>query len=276
MSDDTPSGDRAVYLFLEMIALGFVLAAVDTGVNGKPLQVWGSCLVAGLVFFVLGVKWAAIRQSISLQLVQIIESIAHFTPLIVLGACAYVAITRSDTTYRFGALGFATGYIVIGSTLYVRRIRRDLDRYAMPRRLTDTQRSRLRSKLTAGAGRAIRIHVDPLNSEALQYASQLLNAFQQAGWTANLDTRTPYEPNEGLRINATGINVQPGAPHDPRPLIQAALAHAKIDTSGGGGVGGGEFEVFLAVGRRPIAIGVRPGFLFNLGRWMQWLGSRRR
>jgi hypothetical protein len=49
MSDQPNGGGGTVGALFDYLALGFVLAAVDTGVAGKPLVVWVSSFVAGLV-----------------------------------------------------------------------------------------------------------------------------------------------------------------------------------------------------------------------------------
>jgi hypothetical protein len=60
MLDDIPRGDIAIYVFLEMVALGFVLDAVDAFMRGDPWWKWVGATVIGLIFFVGGLKWPSI------------------------------------------------------------------------------------------------------------------------------------------------------------------------------------------------------------------------
>ena len=64
MLDDIPRGDIAIYVFLEMVALGFVLDAVDALMRGDPRRKWVGATVIGLIFFVVGLKWRSIRPII--------------------------------------------------------------------------------------------------------------------------------------------------------------------------------------------------------------------
>jgi hypothetical protein len=56
MIDSLPSAKLAVYIFLEMIALGFALEAVAALMRGDHWLKWASALVLGMLFMILGVK----------------------------------------------------------------------------------------------------------------------------------------------------------------------------------------------------------------------------
>ena len=66
MPDELPRGDKAIYVFLEMIALAFVFAAVERLFDGKPWQV-ATALVAALVFFIAGIIWSQAKVWIGLH-----------------------------------------------------------------------------------------------------------------------------------------------------------------------------------------------------------------
>jgi len=68
--DQLPTGNTAVYVFLEMIALGFALAAVDSLVNNKPLFISFGCLVLAVFFFLIGIKWPQIKHKVGPQFVR--------------------------------------------------------------------------------------------------------------------------------------------------------------------------------------------------------------
>jgi hypothetical protein len=62
MLDDIPRGDLAVYVFLEMVALGFVLDSVDSFLRGDHWPKWLGAMVLALVFFVAGIKGPAVKK----------------------------------------------------------------------------------------------------------------------------------------------------------------------------------------------------------------------
>jgi hypothetical protein len=62
--DELPSGDRAVYVFLEILAFCFALASVDALVARHWLASSGYFTFA-VVLFVAGIKWPQIKQKLS-------------------------------------------------------------------------------------------------------------------------------------------------------------------------------------------------------------------
>src|ERR1039458_7885766 len=64
MSDELPSGDKAVYIFLEMIALGFALEAVAALMRGDVWWKWTGALVMGILFLVAGIKSQQIKLKV--------------------------------------------------------------------------------------------------------------------------------------------------------------------------------------------------------------------
>jgi hypothetical protein len=65
MVDEVPSTKLAVYLFLEMIALGFALEAVSAFMRGADWWRWAGALLLGIAFMMLGVKSSAIIDNFS-------------------------------------------------------------------------------------------------------------------------------------------------------------------------------------------------------------------
>ena len=62
MSEGPPRGDAAVSLFIaELVALAFILVAVERLVDGRTVQ-FVFLLAISIVFFVLGIRWAEIKQ----------------------------------------------------------------------------------------------------------------------------------------------------------------------------------------------------------------------
>jgi Na+-transporting NADH:ubiquinone oxidoreductase subunit NqrB len=65
MLDGLPNARLAVYIFLEMIALGFALEAVAALMRGDGWWKWTGALILGAVFMVLGVKSVQIVERCS-------------------------------------------------------------------------------------------------------------------------------------------------------------------------------------------------------------------
>jgi hypothetical protein len=273
MADQPPNADnRAVPDFFDIVAGSFVLVALETGVVHKePPAVWGSCLAAGIAFSVAGRFSTQILAALGNRGGEILEWVVRYTWLIVLAVAAYVVLTQPDR-YRYFALGGATAYFLLSGLSYVRALRRDLDRYVMPRRLSSAQERRLRSFLNGAPKHSITVNANPQDREAIEYAGRLHNAFQQSGWDVQFNTAPPYDLNEGLRINAMGINNVPK--NEPRQTIQQAFTFARIECSGGGAGGAGEFKVTIAVGPRPLAIYRSRGLLMKIGNSITRLGRQ--
>jgi hypothetical protein len=64
MIDDLPNSRIAIYILLEMIALGFALEAVAAFARGDSVLKWAGLLVMGIVFMILGVKSSLLLKGI--------------------------------------------------------------------------------------------------------------------------------------------------------------------------------------------------------------------
>jgi hypothetical protein len=273
MPDEAPSGNKAVFELLMLFALPFSFAAEETFREGKPFHVWGAWTGLALGLFFLGITWARIGGFVGERFSEILERVAAYRALVVLGPATYIAITRPDIRYRYTALAVGLGYLAIVVIAYVRSIRRDVDRYVMPRRITKTQARRLREYLSHHPSHALTIKVDPLDSEANWYANQLLAVFKQTQWNVDYNITRPYMPDDGLCIHATGS--QGIGKDDPRTILQPAFVFARITVNRGSAVAAGEFKVFLLVGRRPLAIRYREPLLSRVGKLIWAAGNMR-
>jgi hypothetical protein len=143
-----------------------------------------------VVFGVVGLIWL-IRD----HLTPTITVVPIKTPLIILASMG-VSIFAGYTFSQFVT------------------IKRTVTRYVLPRTLTEKQTSNLQKYLSQRKTHPVAVKVNPLDSEALQYASQLFNALKQANWDATFDTsdRDPNTLNNGLTICVVGSNAGP-----PRP-----------------------------------------------------------
>jgi len=61
MPDEVPSGNKAVYTYLEFIALGFALEAVAAFVRGERWHIWAGSMVLSAAFLLVGIKWPSIK-----------------------------------------------------------------------------------------------------------------------------------------------------------------------------------------------------------------------
>ncbi|HTV83389.1 MAG TPA: hypothetical protein VME18_12120 [Acidobacteriaceae bacterium] len=261
MPDETPSGDKAVYVFIEMIALGFVLYAIEEAFKDHPS--WVKVLVAfalGLVFFLLGVYWTRIKSTLGAHLIARLDRITN------------------DYRYRYGAavlvIGIAAFYVLDS----LHGLRHDLNAYAMPRVVSSGQAESLGSYLSHHEPYSVTVKVDPSNQEATEYAAELLNAVKAGGWDVTFDTSAADTPpntlNPGLCIGVVGQNAGPPDPkHDPAQSLQAALQSAHIQVNCGSGIGAGQYRLYLLVGPRPRVIGDQEPILRKFGRWIEHLSN---
>jgi hypothetical protein len=67
-------------------------------------------------------------------------------------------------------------------------IQRTVTRYVLPRILTEKQKSNLQKYLSQQTTHPVTVKVNPLDSEALEYASQIFNALKLASWDARFET----------------------------------------------------------------------------------------
>src|SRR5260370_38402530 len=61
MAEEVPTGDKAVFAFLEMIALAFAFEGTSALLNGLGWQICAKSYVVAAAFFVAGIKWARLK-----------------------------------------------------------------------------------------------------------------------------------------------------------------------------------------------------------------------
>lgn len=257
MSDQLPTGDVAVYNFLEMIALAFVFGAVDTLVANRPWFIWAGCFALAFLFFLAGIKWPHIKNKIGIPFSTRLERVAN------------------DSRYRAGLALLLIGCVGIYGILYVHSLRRDLDTYAMPRTVTPKQSEILREHLSPEP-HAVTIQYNQRDSETAFFAQQLWTAFLGAGWNvtySGFDTSAAAGTlNDGICIDSAGDTNLPDPKHDPRVILQEAFRAARIDAPCGGSGGIGSYRLLILVGHRPVRMGDQQTTLTKIGRWITKLG----
>lgn len=262
MADEAPSGDKAVYVFIEMIALGFVLYAIEEAFKENPS--WPKVAVAvilGLLFFVLGIKWTKIKATFRATWVVQLDSVTN------------------DYRYRYGAAVFVIGIALFYILSSLHELRHDLDKYAMPRLITSQQSHDIDLFLSQHKAFPVTVKVAVHDNEALQYADQIFTIFKKANWddtemkTAETPTTDPpFLLNDGLCIETMGESGQPPDPkHDPAEILKQAFENAHVQVNCGGGSGGGDYKLYICIGHRPLVLGDQEPTLAKFGRWLQKL-----
>ncbi len=62
LAEEIPTGDRAVFAFLEMVALAFAFEGVNALLNGLSWLICTGAFFGAIVFFFAGIKWPTIKQ----------------------------------------------------------------------------------------------------------------------------------------------------------------------------------------------------------------------
>lgn len=256
MADELPTGDKAVFAFLEMFALAFAFEGVSRLLDGRYLLGF-LALGISIVFFLAGIKWPQIKLRTGKRFVVGLDRIAN------------------DSRYRTSAILLIAFYIAISGLFYMHSLRSDLNKYVMPRSFTDKQSEELREYLSHHESHAVTVKGNPLDTEALEYASQIFNALKQTAWDVTFSTFNgePFTLNNGLSIHVQGSIIGPPDPkHDPQQLLQDALRAAHIE-AGGGGSGAGDYRLFILVRHRPLVMEEEETTLSKLGRWIMRQGQ---
>jgi hypothetical protein len=260
MSDGPPTEDRAVSTILDYIALACIFGFVEAVMSGRP---WagGGALAAALIFHIVGIKWLKIKPKIGPRFTSWLDRIAH------------------NSSYRRAVVGLLLGSVVMYAMVYMHTLRSDLDTYAMPRTIAEKQAESLRKYLLGYEQYAVTVTLkaNPDDHEAVEYASQIVNAFVGSGWNTSLDTSdsapTLKTFNDGLYLHVVGANAGPPDPkHNPQLILREAFEAANI-AANVTTLGAGDYKVFLLVGRRPIKLEGEETMLFKLGRWIEQLGQ---
>src|ERR1035437_965276 len=241
LAGEIPSGHGSVFHFLDIFALGFGLAAVDSLVAGRSLWVVGGCVIAAIAIHILGTKWPLIRERLGPRLATIL----------------YRAIRVASA--------LLIGIVVVSIFLYVHQLRSDLDNYVMPRSVTKQQADQI-SQVLAGhdPGISLDVFASVADPEATEYAAQLMNAIKKGGWDARLGVLNPWETgalanhNNGtfyniylamdrdvtIRVGLVGQPKNPDPRHpDPDALLREAFQKAGINAGGAGSADRGQYSL---------------------------------
>jgi hypothetical protein len=267
MPGDLPSGDKAVYLFFEMLALAFLFAAVDALIGSKPWYISAGSLALAVLFYLTGLKWPIVRSTIGSRLL--------FSVFLASVVLLSLSVLRWPSI-KPGFVKVLGGCIAAYCILYVRSLRGDIQMYVMPRTITNRRAEELREYLSGRGPHTLTVKVSPFDQEAREYASQLFGALKQTEWNVIFSTSSadPNTLTEGLCLAVTGTNSRPSDPkQDPEQIIQEAFRAAHIQINAGSGAAAGTYALFLLVGPRPLKLGQRTPALGRLGRWLSSFGQ---
>jgi hypothetical protein len=159
----------------------------------------------------------------------------------------------------------------IKATSYLAGIRRDLNRYVLPRAITTKQAEAIKANVQ-GTG-FLTVKANSSDREATEYASQLFNAVRQTKWQIEFSTAdTPPQPvNDGLMSHVNGMGQAPD-PRNPGVEIQQlvdALNRSGVAVNGGGAQTAGEYKLYLLVGHRPLVLRPAPSsFAVAIQQWL--------
>jgi hypothetical protein len=125
MGGEIPSGEGSVFHFVDIFALGFGLAAVESLVAGRSLWLVAGCSLAAWILHLIGTKWSRIKTLFGPAVSSVLDRVG------------------SDRRYRVLALVLTFGYFGVNGLFYIRQLRTDLDTYVMPRTVTDEKANNL-------------------------------------------------------------------------------------------------------------------------------------
>lgn len=240
------------------------------------LTIFGSMFATGLFIVFQNLGWG------------LFDTIAGFLGLIVLvrdrGNMDFLRTTKlpklPGIPVRTVLLTLASAAISIfvGQTIsQIMTIQTAVTQYVLPRSLTEKQTDVLRDFLSHHKSYSVTVKANPLDGEAIEYAGQLFNALHGTDWTVEMNTsnQDPNTLNPGLCIDEMGVNAKPkfDPKDDPRNLLQQAFQAANVEVNCGGGVGAGDYKLFLLVGHRPLVMNAQPPVLVRLGNWIARLGQ---
>jgi hypothetical protein len=259
------AGAFRVFLGTVGFALGFFGIEYLVEPAGDHRRLGVSLLAVALATEVAAFKWPVIALRA--------KSRAKF--LVAVSVSVLVGVVVQRVSNGPWTVAVVAGFVVIATYLallsiaFVIRLRIDLDKYAMPRVVSQQQVDAIR-KNVQGAG-SITIKVNPRDREALEYAGRLLNALRNTGWNVEMSTADapPIPLDDGVRYYLTGQNSAPDRRNPGGELqeLASALQRAGIQINGGGAQGAGEYKMFLLVGHRPVSIG-GPPLRYKVGQWI--------
>jgi hypothetical protein len=260
------AGAFRVFLGTVGFALGFFGIEYLVEPAGGHRQLGGLLLALALVTELAAFKWPVI----ALRAKSRAKFLMAISVSVLVGVGTQRILNEPGHVAVIAGLAVIAIFVVSLSIAFVIRLRIDLDRYVMPRIVTQQQADAIQ-KNVKGAG-SITVKVNPRDREATEYAGQLFNALRNTGWNVDMSIAEapPLILNDGVRSHLDGQN-NASDRRNPGAELQAlvnALQKAGIQINGGSAQGAGEYKMFLLVGSRPVSIGGPP----LRHKVVQWVG----
>jgi hypothetical protein len=238
--------------------------------------------VAAVAFFWVIAELVAMREG---RLGRIGLAIARWLHLVIRDYRGQIALAMlvlvawyvgvKDANARvYGAMA-VLAYFVVLSLSRAHACRRDFDNFVRPRSLDEDQVDALIEFFSDRDPFPVTVKVNPLDEEAVRYASQVREALNRTPLTVDFSTSSgePSTDGTGLGIQEVGSNSRPNP--SPRDILRDGLQYARVVTSGGGGRGAGEYKLYLVVYTRPLMLAPRVSPLHRVGMWLIATAMRR-
>jgi hypothetical protein len=177
---------------------------------------------------------------------------------------------KADPRYRIGAAVLIALCFVVYSLIYMDALKTDIDAYVIPRVVTAKQSAAIREYLSHYEKYPVVVKAPPFDTEAVEYAGQILNMLKAADWDVTFNTATNDAPpltNGGLCFYLTDPQ-NPDPAHDPKEILENAFRAAHIIAGCGGG---GTSKLFLVVGHRPLVLGNHETIPSKIKSWISAL-----
>ncbi len=259
--------NKAVERFLEafggiMIAAGFEwLIFVE---RPSPVIVTGF-IAGGIGVFFSGAYWQSIKLHIPDRLIQSVEAVAldfrYWMALVLLGWLSLLFLSIVQKMRVSDSVATINGNIE-SLRADVKQIRTDMNRYVMPRHLSDEASKKISDYLLKYEPKQLTIVFVTNSEEAGEYELDFERAFKTGGWKVDRLPADKFPDGlslpEGLSTYFRGEPTKKADHDDKHPdadsLLNAALRQANIEPESGSGGGAdngtGTYSLCLGINRR--------------------------
>ena len=281
MPDELSNTDKAIFVFLDGLALALMFAAVDWLIAGKPWPIGIGIVILAFILAWIAHNWSVVKPKLGKRLSVLVLKFER---------------VASDYRYRTGSL-FLIAFFIGSVILYnLHSTRKDIETYVIPRTVSETQAEHLRKFLSANPSDAkVSVLSNVGDTEATEYGSELFNAIRTSnGWEqAQFFPINPWDPEQpgqrkavskislvlgrGLSINVCmegrPINSDPKHPRADE-ILGHAFNQADIQVNSSGLTADcGTYYVNVVVAGRPEKLGQQTPPLQRLGEWISSLGQ---
>ena len=263
MSELATTNAFAAFLYFVASALFIVgleipaIAYADGNLTNPKLVVGIGIALVGLAFFIAGLNADALRTWLGPAFSTSVDAVVLnfrywmiFAWIILILSAIWVIFTKSGDHQKIAAL-----------SQQLDDVRRDVDRYAMPRTYTVEEQKLMVDFLLKYPPRNVKVFYAKNSDEALQYAATLSGIFMRGAWGGAGQMWVADNLQPGLSIQfefKESTNPRPDPRHPERKnldeLIQGMFALVKQGVGMGYSYNKPEEVVIISVGPRPVAL----------------------